>query len=86
MDNYDDGYTYEDKDTFKDSHRPRIGKYVKKVLKFIAIFLIILVYIMIFLRSLSVKVPKKFREFTWTDVKNEVYSTNGELTAMKQES
>lgn len=86
MDNYDDGYTYEDKDTFKDSHRPRIGKYVKKVLKFIAIFLIILVYIMIFLRSLSVKVPKKFREFTWTDVTREVYSTNGELAAMKQES
>ena len=47
MDNYDDGYTCEDKDTFKDSHRPRIGKYVKKVLKFIAILLIILVYIMI---------------------------------------
>ncbi len=61
MDNYDDGYTYEDKDTFKDSHRPRIGKYVKKVLKYIVILLIAFVYFMIFLRSSTAKVPKKFR-------------------------
>lgn len=86
MDNYDDGYTYEDKDTFKDSHRPRIGKYVKKVLKYIVILLIAFVYFMIFMRSSTAKVPKKFREFTWTDVTREVYSTNGALTVMKQKS
>ena len=67
MNYFDDDYSYEDKDTFLDSRRPRIGKYVKKIFKFIARALIIIVYLLIFIRINTAKVPKKFKDFLWTD-------------------
>ncbi|MCI8388294.1 MAG: hypothetical protein HFE63_07525 [Clostridiales bacterium] len=85
MDFYDDDVVVEEKDTYKDSGKIRIGKYIKLLFKIVGILIIVAVYAIIFLRLNLKSVPKSFREFVWTDEAMAAYQNDPDFEIITQE-
>ena len=81
---YSENYP-EEKDTYKDSGKIRIGKIIGRVFKWLAILIIVGVYAILFFRMYFFKVPSKFTEFVWTDEALAAYRSDESFELVTQE-